>query len=250
MPARQRKRPNRGRQTSLAVLRRHAIFGKLAGKELKELAALATERPAPAGTAIARRGDLATALIVIRAGTVRMTKPPVEGRDGSIDLLQPGEVFGEYALLSGVPRASEAEAETDCELAVVKRADFLKFVQADPKLALKFVELVSAELMQANRRVEEAVFLSVPTRLARTVLRLMEEAAPPDGKLRIKQRELAQMIQASRETVNKHLREWARRRWIKPERVGITIIDNPALTALASSGAGHANRRQARRGPR
>ena len=51
--------------------------------------------------------------------------------------------------------------------------------------------------------------------LARTVLRLMEEAAPAGGKLRIKQRELAQMIQASRETVNKHLREWTRRKWIK-----------------------------------
>jgi CRP/FNR family cyclic AMP-dependent transcriptional regulator len=250
MPAKQTSRPSRSRHASLAVLRRHAIFGKLASKDLKRLSALATERPAPAGTTIARRGDLATAMFVLRAGTVKMTKPPVEGRDASIDLLQAGDVFGEYALLSGQPRATDAEAETDCELAVVKRADFQKFVQGDSKLALKLVELLSAELIQANRRVEEAVFLSVPTRLARTVLRLMEEAAPEDGKLRIKQRELAQMIQASRETVNKHLREWTRRRWIKPERVGITVVDNPALTALARSDDGHANRRQARRGAR
>src|SRR5262249_24635018 len=112
---------------------------------------------------------------------------------------------------------------------------------------LRLMELVSAELVRANRRVAEAVFVGVPTRLARTLLELVDKAQPVNGKLRIKQRELGKMVQTSRETVNKHLRDWARRKWIKPERLGITILDNAAVTVLATSDDGHANRRQARR---
>jgi hypothetical protein len=91
-------------------------------------------------------------------------------------------------------------------------------------------------------RLEEAVSVSVPTRLARTVLQLLDEQSSRSSKLKIKQYELAQIVRAPRETVNKHLRTWAKRKWIRPERASIVVVDSSALAAIALGGAGDGRR--------
>jgi CRP-like cAMP-binding protein len=250
MSPKQTNRPNRAHVDCLTVLRRHPIFGKLAPKHLKRLCALSSPRTVAADSVISARGDSATALFAICAGTVKITNPLIESREDGFNLLHAGEIFGEFALLGGEPRTNDAVAMTDCKLAVIMRRDFLRFVRGEPKVAIKLIELLCGQLSSANLRLEEADSLSVPTRLARTVLRLLDESSTGNGKLTIKQYELARIVRASRETVNKHLRAWAKRKWVRPERAGIVLLDSSALAAIARGVAGDGRRSTARRARR
>jgi CRP/FNR family cyclic AMP-dependent transcriptional regulator len=127
-------------------------------------------------------------------------------------------------------------AMTDCELTVIKRSDFQTFVQGEPKMALKLIELLATQLSLANLRFDEVVSLTLPMRIARTLLRLTDESSSGGDSLRFKQYELAEIVRTTRESINKCLRSWAKRKWIRIERGGIALINLSALVAIAGGG--------------
>ena len=233
MPVQQKTRPSRARIDCLAALRRHAIFGKLGLQQLKRMCASVIRQTSAAGETIFAKGDPGAAMLAVCAGTVKITSPSIDGDEARVNLLHAGEIFGEFALFDGHSRTAGAVALTNCELAVIKRNDFQTFVQGEPKLALKLVELLGAQLSVANLHFEEAVGLNLPTRVARVLLRLADESSSGDGKLKFKQHELAQMVHTTRESVNKALRAWVKRKWIRLERGSIVLIDPSALAAIA-----------------
>lgn len=240
----------RKRVDCLHLLRRHAIFGKLGPAHLKRLCGLASTRKVAAGRTIFAKGDAATATFGVCAGAVTLTATDESGQ-ATPELLETGRLFGENALFGGGRRTAEAVAAADCELMVIKRGDFQAALLGDPKLALKLVELLGAELRLAHRSIEEAASLTVPTRIARTLLHLADEAGIEGGKLTFTQHELARTVRSSRESVNKCLRSWMRRKLIRIERGGTTLIDRLALAAIASgvdgSGKAPPTRRPVRR---
>lgn len=154
--------PSRPHIDCLTLLRRHAIFGKLSVDHLKRLCALSTTRRVAAAGTIVARGDVGTALFGVSAGTVKIIALPLDGQSATTKLLHSGETFGEFALLDGQPQSIAAVAVTDCELMVIKRGDFQRLLHAEPKVALKLIEVLSAGL-------REATLLTVSTRLARAV---------------------------------------------------------------------------------
>jgi CRP/FNR family transcriptional regulator, cyclic AMP receptor protein len=233
MPLQQTTRPGRARVDCLALLRRHAIFGKFGLHHLKRMSALATRQTLAAGETIFKKGDPGAAMLAVCAGTVKITSPSIDGDEARVNLLRAGEIFGEFALFDGHPRTADAMALTDCELAVIKRSDLQTLLQGEPKLALKLVELLGTQLSLANLHFEEAVGLNLPTRVARALLRLADESSSGDGRLKFKQQELAQMVRTTRESVNKALRTWAKRKWIRLERGSIVLIDHSPLMAIA-----------------
>jgi CRP-like cAMP-binding protein len=212
------------------------VFGALAIDQLERLCAYATTRTVPAGVTLFAKGDPGAALFAVRAGTVKITVPSVDGREAMFNLLHAGEIFGEIALLDGEPRTADAVTMTDCEFTVIERRDFLTFVHAEPKVALKLIELLCARLRWASTHFEEVVFLNLPTRLARTLLRLSQDEATADGRLAITQRELSHMLGTTRESVNKQLRAWSREKWLSLERGGIRVLDAKALGEIAKGG--------------
>jgi CRP-like cAMP-binding protein len=218
------------------LLHNHPVFGALAPDQLDRLCAYATTRTVPAGTTLFAKGDPGAALFAIRAGTVKITVPSVDGREAMFNLLHAGEIFGEIALLDGQPRTADAVTMTDCEFTVIERRDFLTFVHSEPKVALKLIELLCARLRWASQHFEEVVFLTLPTRLARTLLRLSQEQASQAGKLAITQRELSHMLGTTRESVNKQLRAWARAKWISLERGAVRVLAPAALAEIGRGG--------------
>jgi CRP/FNR family transcriptional regulator, cyclic AMP receptor protein len=150
------------------------------------------------------------------------------------NLLHPGEIFGEIALLDGQPRTADAVALSACELMVIERRDFLAFMRGEPKVAMKLIELLCARLRFASARLEEVVFLSLPARLARMLIRLLEDAdaSAGQGKLKITQREISQMLGTTRETVNKQLSIWAKDKLVALKRGGVVVLAPEALAAL------------------
>jgi CRP/FNR family cyclic AMP-dependent transcriptional regulator len=227
---------NRADAERTALLCAHPVFGQLDPPQLKRLASYAHSRRVPAGTTVFAKGDPGTALFAVRAGTVKIAVPSVDGREAMFNLLQPGEIFGEIALLDGQARTADAIAMTDCELMVIERRDFLSFVHGDATVALKLIELLCARLRAAGEHLEEVVFLHLPARLAKTLLRLAEADSPGGGKrsLHITQREISHMLGSTRESVNKQLRIWAKRKWIALNRGDIEVLAPKALAAVAA----------------
>jgi CRP-like cAMP-binding protein len=219
-----------------ALLRRHAVFGELTRDQIKRLSAYAATRLVPADTTLFSKGDPGDALYAVCTGTVKITVPSVDGREAMFNLLHSGEIFGEIALLDGQPRTADAVTMTDCELMVIERRDFMAFVHSEPKVALKLIELLCARLRWASEHFEEVVFLNLPTRLARTLLRLEERDGEPalQQKVAVTQQQLSLMLGVTRESINKQLSAWGKRNWIRLERGGIVVLARDSLQAVAA----------------
>jgi len=228
--------PARRPVDNIALLQGHPVFGALAPAHIKQLGSFARVRRIASGTTLFVKGDPGTALFAVVSGTVKITVPSIDGREATFNLLHAGEIFGEIALLDGQPRSADAIATTDCELIVIERRDVLGFVHGEPKVAMKLIELLCARLRVAGAREEEVVFLNLPARLARLLLRLLEDsaAAADKNKLSITQQEISEMLGTTRESVNKHLQIWARRRVIALKRGAIFVLAPRTLAAIVS----------------
>lgn len=231
--------PTSVEESSLALLRRHALFGGIGLDHLRRLCAYAKTRKVRRGTTIFAKGDPGTALFAVRAGIVKISAPSPDGREAVFNLLHADEIFGEIALLDGQSRTADAIAVTDCELMAINRRDFLAFVQDEPKVALRLIELLCARLRFASEHLEEVVFMGLPARLARTLLRLAEDGNAParDKKLAITQRDISQMMGTTRESINKQLRAWAKNGWVEMTRGSIVVMNPQALAAIAAASA-------------
>jgi len=137
-------------------------------------------------------------------------------------------------LLDGQPRTADAVAMTDCELMVIDRRDFIPVLHREPDVALKLIETLCDRIRRTSEQVEDVMYLSLPARLAKTLLELTGgvEASATQRNVRITQRELGNIIGISRETTNKQLRAWQERKWVRLERGGIVLVNAGALGKL------------------
>jgi len=220
----------------LGLLRHHPVFGGLDAEHLDRLGTYATTKTYARGTTIFTKGDPGTSLFAVCSGTIRIGVPSPDGRDAVFNLIREGEIFGEIALLDGQPRTADATAMTNCELMVIDRRDFVALVRSQPEIALKIIEVLCARVRRTSQQVEDVLFLDLPGRLAKQLLRL-HSAEKSAGRYRVSitQRELGQMIGMSRESTNKQLREWEERHWVRLERGGIVVLAPDALAAIATA---------------
>src|SRR5215813_4046628 len=159
----------------LTVLRRHPVFGGLPLEHIQRLSAYASTRAYPRGATIFSKDGPGTGLFAVCSGTVRIAVPSPDGRNAVFGLIEEGEIFGEIALLDGRPRTADATAMTDCELIVIERRDFVPFLRDNPDVMLKFIEILCARVRRTSEQVQDVTFLSLPTRLAKTLLQLSKE---------------------------------------------------------------------------
>jgi CRP/FNR family transcriptional regulator, cyclic AMP receptor protein len=217
------------------LLSTHPFFRNFARSIIDHLVSHAITRKVKKGTILFRKGDPGTNLYAVCAGSVRISVPSDQGQDAILNLILPGELFGEIALLDGGARTADAVAMESSELMVIERRDFIPLVREHPDVAMQVIEVVCARLRRTSEQVEDIVFLGLPERLAKTLLQLHSRAAASAGNtIRITQRDLSQMIGVSRESTNKLLRDWERRRWLKLRRGGLTVLASKALADLVS----------------
>jgi CRP/FNR family cyclic AMP-dependent transcriptional regulator len=233
--------PSTGRPSSAQridkhkLLSTHPFFRNFTSAIVDRLVSHAVTRRVKKGTVLFRKGDTGTNLYAVCAGSVRISVPSEQGQDAIFNLISPGELFGEIALLDGGARTADAVAIEDGELMVIERRDFIPLVREYPDVAIKLIEMVCARLRKTSEQVEDIVFLGLPGRLAKALLQLhSRSAASSDSTIRITQRDLSQMIGVSRESTNKLLRDWQRRGWLKLRRGGLTLLAPNALADLVS----------------
>jgi CRP/FNR family cyclic AMP-dependent transcriptional regulator len=221
-----------------AILRDHPLFSGLPADIIERLCAYGKMKEVKRGATIFTKGEPGQSMFAVCSGTVKISVPSLEGKDAVFNFINAGGIFGEIALLDGHPRTADALAATNCQLMMVDRRDFLPLIRAHPDLAIKIIEVLCTRLRHTSEQVEDIVFLDLPGRLAKALLRLAESGggSSKTPKIAITQKEIGQIIGMSRESTNKQLRDWERRKWIKLERGGIVILQQAALSELAEAG--------------
>jgi CRP/FNR family transcriptional regulator, cyclic AMP receptor protein len=242
MPVLRENRPQHRSADKRAILRDHYLFGRLTPQHIDRLSACIVTKSVKRGANIFDKGDPGTSLFAIGAGTVKISVPSVEGKDAVFNVLGKGDIFGEIALLDGHPRTADATAVTDCELYVIERRDFLPVVREEPEIALRLIEILCFRLRRTTEQAEEVMFLDLPSRLAKALMRLVDAdtAGMRERKISITQKDLGNIIGMSRESTNKQLRLWEDKKWVRLERNAVVILAIDPIAAIADDGGTHA----------
>lgn len=180
------------------------------------------------------KGDPGNAMMAVLSGRVRICSYSTEGREVVLNVIGAGEVFGEIAMLDGGPRTADAFAMEKTELLVLSRRDFLPFLEKNPAVCVRLLQVLCERLRWTSAQVEDFFFLDLRGRLAKRLLFLADHYGEKAAKgeqtaVRFSQNLLASMVGTSREAVNKQLRAWEEGGLIDLKRGNITILDRAAL---------------------
>jgi CRP/FNR family cyclic AMP-dependent transcriptional regulator len=223
----------------LSVLRKHPIFSDLAPDALDQLCRYAQPTSLKRGATLFAKGDPGHSLYAVISGTVKISVSSPDGRNAILNLIGAGEVFGEMSVLDGRVRSADAIANTNCEILVIDRRDFLPFVHSQPALAMKFIELLCERLRWTSDQVEQIILQDLPGRLASALLGLTEKRKLESANrtIAITQQEISEMVGMTRESINKQLRAWAARDWLRLEHGAIVVLNADPLRELVEAGS-------------
>jgi CRP-like cAMP-binding protein len=223
----------------MSFLRRHPIFRDIDQDAMIQLCRYAKTRKFRKGATVFSKGDPGDRLLAVMTGTVKIGISSANGRGTIFNLVGAGELFGEIAFLDGSSRTADAVANTNCEILTIDKRDFLPFMQGQPLLLMKFIDLLCKRLRWVSEHVEQIGLPDLETRLARTLVRLSERdpSYAQTGKVIVTQQELSEMIGMSRESINRQLRIWVSLGWVRLGHGAISMLDMPSLKVVANEEA-------------
>lgn len=221
-----------------AALKRNFLFRGLPEALINRIASIAQRRTLAKGTTVFEQGDAGDALYGVISGRVRINASGPDGREVFLNIMEPGDTFGEIAVIDGLPRTAGAVAISESTLFQIRRADFLALLETEAILGKHLLVLFCQRLRWTSDLVEESAFLEGPARLARRLLVLAElhgRQTEAGLELAIAQSELALFLGISRQFVNQNLQAWRNEGWVSLGRGRISIADQAALELVAVS---------------
>jgi CRP-like cAMP-binding protein len=182
------------------------------------------------GEVLFHEGDTGDKLYIVAEGKVKLGRTSSDGRENLLAILGPGQMFGELSLFDPGPRSATVTAVTDASFASLSHEDLLRWLDGRPMVARGLLSQLAGRLRKANDVVADLVFSDVPGRVAKALLDLADRfgRTADDGvhvHHDLTQEELAQLVGASRETVNKALADFASRGWLRLEPRSVVIMD-------------------------
>jgi CRP/FNR family transcriptional regulator, cyclic AMP receptor protein len=217
------------------LIERNTLFRGLPQKTIDRVASLATRRIYEEGAIIFMRGDPGDSLCGVVTGRVRISASRAGGKEVFLNIMEPGDAFGEIALLDGSPRTATATAMSRTELTILQREVFLNLMRTEAQLAEHLIQLLCKRVRWTAELMEDSALLSVPAKLAKRLLSLASvhgRTSPEGARLAISQEELAQFLGLSRQIVNQHLQAWRGKGWISLGRGSITLVNARALQTV------------------
>jgi CRP/FNR family cyclic AMP-dependent transcriptional regulator len=220
------------------VLRQAPLFAGLDDEAATALRSAMHEVRLSRGQVLFHQGDSGGELYVVIDGKVKMGRTSGDGRENLLAVLGPGQMFGELSLFDPGPRSSTVTAVTDTLMLALGQEQLLKWLTGRPEVARGLLSQLASRLRHLNEAVADLVFSDVPGRVAKALLDLARRFGKPtnggvDVHHDLTQEELAQLVGASRETVNKALADFAHRGWIRLEQRAVVILDVERLTHRA-----------------
>ena len=206
------------------------LFAALDPEGAAALRASLIERAMSKGEVLFAEGDPGDRMYVILEGKVKLGRTSSDGRESLLLILGPGEMFGELSLFDPGPRTSTATALTDAVVLGLGNEQLRPWLASRPEVAPALLQALARRLRRQNEAMADLVFSDVPGRVAKALMDLGEKfgEVTPDGLMvthDMTQEELAQLVGASRETVNKALADFAQRGWIRLESRQVLILD-------------------------
>ena len=202
-----------------AAMKRDALlsspfFRSMRPEELDDIVAFATERRYARGETVISKGDPGSSMMAILAGRIRIGNVSQDGKEVTLNVIGPGEIFGEIALLDGKPRSADGVALEATTVLVVERRDFMPFMLRHEGLVERLLVVLCDRLRRTSIALEEIALFDLPARLARLLIKLAADYGRPavgGGEridMKLSQRDLSTLVASSRESVNKQLRIW------------------------------------------
>lgn len=222
-----------------AVLLSAPLFDGLDHEAAAHLRAAMTRRTVRRGHVVFAEGQKGDRLFVVLAGKVKISRSASDGRENILTLLGPGELFGELSLFDPGPRTATAAALTEATMAALDHGELREWLRARPEVAEQLLAALARRLRRTNEAMADLVFSDVPGRVAKALLDLAQRfgQSAEGGGLRVQhdltQEELAQLVGASRETVNKALADFAGRGWLRLDGRSVLLLDSERLSRRA-----------------
>jgi CRP/FNR family transcriptional regulator/CRP/FNR family cyclic AMP-dependent transcriptional regulator len=229
--------------SSRSMLKKSRLFCHLSGEDLHWLESAMVRRRYAAGQVLFHMGDEGGSLHVITRGRLKVVIPSPMGDEVILTILSAGEILGELSLIDGRPRSATVEALEDTESYCLSRTSFLRFLSLRFEAVLQVLTVLSHRLRATDTLLADAHFLDLQPRLAKKILELArlfgtreEEKIRVD--LRLTQRDLAAMVGATRESVNKQIALLRKSKLVRFQDKRITVLDPVRLAGRARLGPG------------
>jgi CRP-like cAMP-binding protein len=222
------------RMTDLSdVLAEVEMFAGMAPEVRGRVAAAAVPRTYRKGQLVFLERDPGDSLLVIRRGAISVFRTSPSGERAMLNVVRPPGVLGEVSLLDGAPRSASAEALEDTSVLALARTAFLDLVRSQPSLLDAVMQNFGALIRRLTDQTADHVFLDLPGRVAKTLVRLAGDTKAPVMTIELNQSQLAEMAGGSRQSVNQALGAFAHRGWLHTEGRRIVVTDVPALRRRA-----------------
>ena len=227
--------------SKLSVLRKHPYFADLEPEVFDQLCRYAKHSTLKRGATIFSKGDPGISLFAVISGTVKISISSPDGRNAILNLIGAGEIFGEIALLDNSVRSADATANSNCELFTVDRREFIPFVRSQPGTRDE-VHRIAMHADSLDQRSGRTGHPSEPA--GKTGQRVASpdrknKSSPQGRTIAITQQEISEMVGMTRESINKQLRAWAGRDWVRLEHGAIVVLNAEMLRELAEAGSGN-----------
>ena len=206
------------------------LFEALNEQDQTELRRMMTETTLRRGETLFNEGDPGDRLYVLVEGKVKLGHTAPDGRENLIAVLGPSEMLGELTLFDPGPRSTTASAVAPSRLLTLEHSDLMGLLDSRPELAKHMLKALAQRLRRTNTALADLVFSDVPGRVAKALMDLADRfGRPTDEGVHVPhdltQEELAQLVGASRETVNKSLADFVSRGWIRLEGRAVVLLD-------------------------
>jgi CRP-like cAMP-binding protein len=226
--------PRTNDQIDEVVVRKAPIFLGLDSSAADALRASMSLVKLRKGQSLFKEGDDGDNLYVVSNGKVKLGTKSPDGRENLLMILGPGDMFGELSLFDSGPRTATATAVTDSKLLTLGQEKVIPWVKEYPEVSLQLLARLASRLRRTNEVVGDLVFSDVPGRVAKALIDLGVKFGEKRSEglfvnHDLTQEELAQLVGASRETVNKALADFAQRGWLRLEARSVMILDYERL---------------------
>lgn len=215
-----------------------ALFAALDLEAADALRASMMEIEARRGEVFFEQGEPGDRMFVIMSGKITLSHRADDGRETLLGVLGPGDMFGELSVFDSGIRTAGAVALTDARVLSLTRDQLRSWMMSRPEVAEKLLQALARRLRRTEDSMADLIFCDVPARVAKALLDLADKfGTVSGGELLVvhdmTQEELAQLVGASRETVNKALADFVSRAWIRVEQKSVSILDLERLQRRA-----------------
>jgi len=213
------------------VLRNVELFAALSDAQLGVIADTAQQRSVSRGDVLFTQDSEPTELFVVLSGRIAILNTSADGRESMVALMEPGDLFGELPLFDGLPRSAGARTLETSQVVAIAYAPLRELYRSQPELLWRVVNLLAQRLRTTDEALADSVFLDVTGRTAKRLLELSGGA--DEFSLPVTQEELAGMVGASRERVNKAISSFVRLGWLEQSERRYRFTDRVQLERRA-----------------